>query len=511
MRRPLRWWPAAVVGVLFLGFLARSWWLVDQSRQDKVMQSMAVTSIALILLLAWFLLASRAPWKWRVAAFGLALVAGAVGSRVLTIRGVSGDLVPILGFKGSSDRNAEAAVRATGRLEGTATGDYPQFLGPDRNAAVLGVSLARNWDASPPREIWRREVGSAWSAFAIAGDWAVTQEQHGDEEDVVAYDLATGEERWRHSDATRYATTIGGVGPRATPTIDGDAVFTLGANGLLNALELETGRRLWSRDLLEEHAAGNREWGKSCSPLVVGELVVASAGGTSNQSLVAYDRATGELVWAAGTDTSSYSSPVLLELAGSDQIVMRNQGSITAHDPATGTVLWSEGWPNQQPNVAVPLLLGDDRVLFSTGYGIGSKLFRVVAGEGGFEIEQLWESPRMKAKFTNLVEHQGYVYGLDDGVLVCLDPATGERCWKKGRYGHGQVILAGDLLLLTTEEGEVSLIEPNPDELRVLGSFAPFSGKSWNPPALAGSLLLLRTDREAALYELPVAGTVEGG
>ena len=104
------------------------------------------------------------------------------------------------------------------------------------------------------------------------------------------------------------------------------------------------------------------------------------------------------------------------------------------------------------------------------------------------------------------VEHDGYVYGLDDGVLVCLDPATGERCWKKGRYGHGQIILAEDLLLVTTEKGEVILIEPNPEEFRLLGSMAPFEGKTWNPPALAGSLLLLRTDSEAVLYELPVAG-----
>lgn len=513
-RAKLRWWPAAVVLILFGGFLARSWWLVEQTRQYTVMQTIAATFFALVLLLLWFLLASRAPWKWRLTALGLAVLAYVVASQMMTIRGVSGDLVPIFGFKGGSEGDSakgssgDKAVRTSGRLEGAARGDYPQFLGPNRNATVGGVQLARDWDASPPREIWRREVGAAWSGFAVKSNWAVTQEQYGQEEQVVAYDLATGEVRWRHADATRYETTIGGIGPRATPTIADGAVYTLGATGRLNALDLETGERLWSHDILKEHGANNREWGKSCSPLMVGDLVVVSAGGVSNQSLVAYDRVTGEPAWAAGTDTSSYSSPVLAELGGREQILIRNQGSITAHDPVTGEVLWSEDWPADQPNVAVPLLLGDNRVLFSSGYGIGSKVFEVGDGgvDGGLDTELLWESPRLKAKFTNLIRHDGYVYGLDDGVLVCLDPATGERCWKKGRFGHGQMILVGDLLLLTTEKGEVLLIEPNSEDLRELGSFAPFEGKTWNPPALAGSLLLLRTDSEAVLYELPVAG-----
>lgn len=503
----LRWWPAAVVLILFAGFLLRAWWLLDQTRQDKVMQTMAAVVFALILLLVWFLLASRAPWKWRLTALGLAAVAGLAGSQLMTIRGVSGDLVPIFSFKGGSSADSGGEMLRTGaRLEGAAIGDYPQFLGPNRNATVGGVPLSRDWESSPPREIWRRKVGPAWSGFAVTGDWAITQEQHGEEEQVVAYDLATGAVRWRHADATRYDTTIGGVGPRSTPTIADGTVYTLGATGLLNALDLESGQALWSHDVLKEHGAQNREWGKSCSPLIVEDLVVVSAGGVANQSLVAYDRTTGRLVWAAGTDTSSYSSPVLAVLAGREQILMRNQSSMAAHDPATGEVLWSKDWPAEQPNVAVPLLLGNDRVLFSTGYGVGSKVYQVSENESGIDAELIWESPRMKAKFTNLVEREGFVYGLDDGVMVCLDPATGERCWKRGRYGHGQMILAEDLLLLTSEKGEVVLIEPDPQELRVLGTFAPFEGKTWNPPALAGSLLLVRSDSEAALYQLPVVG-----
>jgi outer membrane protein assembly factor BamB len=150
-------------------------------------------------------------------------------------------------------------------------------------------------------------------------------------------------------------------------------------------------------------------------------------------------------------------------------------------------------------------LLSDDRLLFSAGYGVGSKVFGFSSdGAGGLRPNLVWESPRLKSKFANLVVHDGFVYGLDDGVLACLDPATGERRWKAGRYGHGQLLLVGGLLLVQTEEGEAVLVEPTPDAHRELTRHALLEGKTWNPPALSGSRLLVRNDREAALYDLPV-------
>ncbi len=587
--RRLRLWPAGLILVLWAVVLVWTWWIADHSRQHSVLHGLLATVAAAALLLLWFLLASKAPWRWRLGALALAVAAGGLAANFVEIQGVTGDLVPILGWKAGGEEEppepeespgesapdvgvsmeaaAEAGTAEVGplspgpdddaaagasvevELSGTevesgpdpasgaaseasqgseaiapagdelvvaatavnapvpltpAAPDYPQFLGPTRDARLPGPALDPDWASHPPEEIWRRPVGAAWSAFAIAGDRAVTQEQQGVEEQVTAYALATGEVLWRHSDTTRYETTIGGIGPRATPTLAGGRVYTLGATGLLNALDLETGRKLWSRDVLAENGAGNREWGKSGSPLVVDGLVVVSAGGRDGRSLVAYDAETGGPVWAAGDDTSSYSSPVLATLGGRRQVVIRNQTSITGHEVATGEVLWSESWTGEFPNVAVPVFLGGDRMLVSTGYGIGSKLFRVESGAGGFELEELWASSRLKAKFTNVVVHEGYVYGLDDGVLVCLDPRDGERCWKKGRFGHGQMILVGELLLVTTERGEVLLLDPDPEEYRELGRFRAFSGKSWNPPALAGRHLLLRTDQEAALYRLPV-------
>jgi outer membrane protein assembly factor BamB len=297
---------------------------------------------------------------------------------------------------------------------------------------------------------------------------------------------------------------VAGIGPRATPAVDGTRVFTQGATGILNALDLETGRKLWSRQVVVENGAQLADWGKSASPLVVGGRVVVSAGGRNNgRALVAYDAATGEPAWAAGRDPANYSSPTLLTIGGRAQIVILNRASIAGHDPDTGALLWEAPFPAGQPNIALPVALGGDRILASAGYGVGSRLYAVSEDAGRAAARLVWESPRLKSKFANLVVHDGSVYGLDDGVLTCLDPATGERRWKEGRYGHGQLLLVGGLLLVQTEEGELALVEPSPEGRREIALVRIFDGKTWNPPALAGDVLYVRSDREAAAVRLP--------
>jgi outer membrane protein assembly factor BamB len=332
----------------------------------------------------------------------------------------------------------------------------------------------------------------------------VTQEQRGDEERVVAYDVRSGRPLWSHADRARYETVIAGVGPRATPTIDGPSVYAMGATGILNALDLASGKRLWSRDVLQETDAVLPEWGRSCSPLLVDGRVVVIAGGSGGRRLVAYDAASGGPAWAAGEGGASYSSPTLVTLAGRRQLVVLNEASVSGHDPATGALLWEHPFPGGQPNVAMPLLLDPNRLLVSVGYGVGSKAYRVSETGGALHASLEWESPRLKSKFANLLVHDGFVYGIDDGVLTCLDPASGERRWKSGRHGHGQLLLVAGLLLVQSEEGELVLVDPSPDAYRELTRFAALDGKTWNPPALAGSLLLVRNDREAAAYQLPV-------
>ena len=515
--RSIRWWPAIAVGIL--ATVAVIWIQSgDSTGQNKYTRSVMFVFVALVLLVLWWTFLSRLAARVRVA--GLVIVVGVVlaGTQLVRFSGVTGDLEPLLKWRWTATPD-ETLPR--GGLDSPGPGlvpdpppgaaDYPQFLGPNRNGTVEGLRLARDWDARPPREVWRREVGAGWSSFAVAGGIAVTQEQRGPDEMVVAYDLSTGEILWTHSDPERYDTTIAGIGPRATPTVVDGRVYTLGATGILNALDLATGKRFWTRNIVEDNETVNPEWGRSGSPLVLDAVVVVSAGGSPGKSLVAYDRETGERVWSDGDDFCGYSSPYPTILAGVPQILIFNRGSVVAHDPGTGEVLWSLPWPPEQPNVAQPLPLPGDRLLVSSGYGIGSKLLRVVGregedGESVLDTELIWESPRLKAKFTNPVFHDGYVYSLDDGTMVCLDPENGERRWKRGRYGHGQVLLVDGLLIVTTEKGDVVLVEPDPDEHVELGRVTAVDGRLWNPPALAGRYLLVRNDREAVCYELPIGG-----
>lgn len=498
----IRWWPA--VAIVVLATLALVWIraFVGVQRQDKIISSFAALLFAMLLLLLWVLLFSRMRWRLRLAIVGgvVMLVIGA--SAVLRIRGVSGDLVPIIAWRWSGEPMAlEPGGVAVGDLADSR--DFPQFQGPTRDGNVPGVRLATDWIARPPRLLWRRPVGEAWSGFAVAGNRAVTLEQHGSEERVTCYDLTTGRPLWSHGDPGRWEDPLGGPGPRATPAIADGRVYTLGGTGRLNALDLASGKRIWTTDIIEDAAASIPTYGVSASPLVLGDVVIVVAGGGERQSLVAYDRDTGERAWAGGDAPAAYSSPLLADLNGRRQLLVLNEVALSAHDPGDGTVLWNREWPGQTQRVSQPVVLPGDRVFVSTGYGIGGKLFHILDDGGSLRAETVWENLNLKAKFSNVVHRDGYLYGLDDGILVSIDLADGSRAWKRGRYGHGQILLVGDLLVVLSERGEVALVDADPGAFRERAREKVIDGKTWNHPALAGRYLLVRNDREAACLELP--------
>lgn len=474
-------------------------------RQDRVLATLVTVGLTGILLMLWLVLFSRLPWRTRGAVVGSLVVAGALFTALFRIEGFSGDVMPIISWRfGGGDALVDASGTASAPTEVSPT-DFPQFLGQERNAVVRGVALARDWQTAPPTELWRRAVGEAWSGFAVVGDAVLTQEKRGDEEVVARYDLTTGEPVWTTSYPGFFDTMLGGSGPRATPTVGGGKVYTFGSTGVLSSLDLASGEVLWQHAVADDHQGPLPEWGFAGSPLLVDDLVVVAPGGPDGHSVVAYRQADGELVWSAGDDPASYASPMLTTLGGVRQVVSRNIGSVTGHDPVDGRVLWTAPWPGMQPNVAQPLPMGDDRLLISSGYGIGATLFEFVQeADGTWTVTEVWHSMRMKAKFTNPVLYGGHLYGLDDGVLACVDPATGERQWKRGRYGHGQLLLVDDLLLIQSEKGELVLVEPNPEEHRELTTFPALDGKSWNTLALSGKHLLVRNASEAVAYELPL-------
>jgi outer membrane protein assembly factor BamB len=509
----VRWrlwlWPV-VAALLLCGIGLVVIWSTEQpQRQEHVVHTMKLVALTLLLTgiwsVIWVLFLSRLAWPARLAILGGGMGLIILLAFTLEFRGFSGDVVPEFGWRGGlaiDPAVPEGEVAAAGART-VSERDFPQFLGAHRDGSVTGIRLARDW-SEPPRELWRQQIGAGWSSFALAGDFAVTQEQRGTEELVTCYALKSGELLWAHAATSRYDHPIGGAGPRATPAIADGRVFALGARGRLDALELQTGNLLWSVDVAGQTGVELPEHGFSASPLVDGGVVVILAGGTDNQSLVGYDAATGERRWAGGDGYAAYGSPRRVELAGVPQYVVLNGDTVSGHAVTDGEELWEYNWPSGQ-NAFQPLPLPGDRLFVSTGYGVGGKLLQLEATEAGLEARLLWESNGLKAKFTNAVHRDGFLYGLDDGILVSLDAATGERRWKRGRYGHGQTLLIDDLLLVLGEDGTVALVEATPEEFRELGRFAALDGRTWGGPALAGRYLVVRNDREAACYELKLA------
>ena len=518
VRRPIPRFPlvVAICAAIAIAVLSQSHF----EPGGKNLIGFSILGAASILIVCWFVWFSRVK-KFVRYTVGISLAtAVAVFLLMFRVEGFSGDMIPTLVRRGTpvigADLSAPVATTRAADLSTTTENDYPQFLGKNRVPVVDNIRLATDWNTTPPKLLWRQPIGAGWSGFAVVGDYAVTQEQRGDAETgvqlVVCYELRTGEVVWSHADPGFFAATPGGLGPRATPTITGGRVYTMGPLGKLNCLDGATGEAIWSHDTLEENGAENIAWGKAGSPLVTDDLVIVSVGGPDGRSLIAYDRETGDEVWSAGSDQSAYASPVLATLSGVPQVLIVDQDYLVAHRLADGEELWRSPWPgnsNGNASCSQPVVLPGDRVFISKGYRIGSSLLEIRKDDAGqFEAVPLWDPPvraHMKTKFTNVVIRDGYVYGLDEGILECIELETGERQWKRGRYGHGQIILVGDVILVSTETGEVVLVEASPDAHRELTRFQAIEGKTWNNPALAGRFLLVRNHKEAACYELPLA------
>jgi outer membrane protein assembly factor BamB len=508
LRRPARWWPVWVV--LTLASLAvlyvRAVW-EQPSIQHGHMALARIAIATVVALVLWLMFFSRLPWKTRWLTLGIVTGVCGLSATLFEIHGVTGDLVPII--KPRWRRAVPIAAQQTVPTVAPSANAplWPQFLGPHRNSTLPDdPKLARDWISHPPQKLWRQPIGSAWSGFAVAGGRAVTMEQRGQEEMVVCYELLTGKALWTHADVARFRSTIAGEGPQTTPTVTDGRVVTLGGTGVLNCLDLTTGKVLWSKNIFADNQSRAGIWGTAGSPLVLGDSVIVNPGGTNSHSLVAYRLADGARLWGSGDDRSSYSSPFAATLCGMAQVLIFNEHAVFGHDRATGRVLWQYPWNPAHVHVTQPIALDDNRVLVSSGYGEGSQLLQLHRDAAGrFSVKQLWKTRKLKSKFNNMVVCGGYVYGLDDGTLACVDLATGALKWREGRYGHGQFILVCDLLLITAENGDVALVEPSPDRRRELTRFSAVTGKTWNPPALAGDLLLVRNDEEAACYRLAVA------
>lgn len=417
-------------------------------------------------------------------------------------------LLAILGFDfahGQSPSTSNAATSA----------DWPQFLGPDRNGISRETGLLDRWPAEGPRELFRVSGGVGMSGMAIQGGRLITMAQDAGGQRVVALDATTGKTLWQQVVAPEYRNPMGD-GPRATPTIAGQQVFAFTGEGILVALELQTGKIQWSQRPLSTLGGKPAEYGMACSPLVVGELVIVSAG-ASQATLVAFQTKSGKLAWKVGADPAGYSSPALLTLAGKKQLVAMTGGSALGIDVDSGSQLWRYPFEtNFECNIATPLEF-KGQLFLSAGENHGSVLLGLKPSANDpkqqtFELESVWESfgaqSVMRNEWQTSMLLDGYLYGMDNvgGAgpithLTCIEAATGTRKWQVPRFGKGNLIAADGKLFISTMKGELIVARANPERYEELGR-ATVIGTTRQAPALANGRLYLRDDQEIVGFDV---------
>lgn len=405
-----------------------------------------------------------------------------------------------------ADRATVAPVATTTDLAPATEADWPGFRGANRTGEVPEAAF-RGWDGSKPRERWRNEpVGPAWSSFCAVDDFIFTQEQRGNSESVVCYRADTGKEVWAHGEAGKHTDQMSGPGPRATPTYANGKLYVVGANGVVSCLRASNGEQVWSANLIERFGATKPNFGLSSSPLVVGDLVIIHPGSPTGPRVVAVDAATGATRWAAeATGALGYSSPQAATIAGTAQVLVFNNTGLFAHDPQTGRELWRYDWVvgMMEPSSVQPLVLPDGRVVVGGGNkGTGTRCVKVQREGDKWTATEAWKS-KFTPIFNDVVRVGGHLFGLDSGRLVCVDLKDGAVKWKEGDYGSGQVLLAGDKLLVVSEKGQLACVAASAEEYDEQWKMDVAKGKTWNHPAIARGRLYYRNPTVMVAFDLP--------
>jgi outer membrane protein assembly factor BamB len=506
---------------------AASYFLLDASIKGMgfmffvVPTGVAAVGLALVLL-------SRARPSYRLGGAILGAVVGFAAWDLARNDGIWGDFKTSLDwrweptaedrFLASLDQGGTHFTPADLSSESFENPAWPEFRGPRRDGTVPGVVLDTDWQARPPKEVWRRKVGPGWSSFSVAGKSIFTQEQRGEVEVVVCYHADTGAQRWVHKSPARFWESVAGAGPRATPTLKGARLFAAGATGLVHCLNPATGAVIWQRDLAKDAARQPLTWGFASSPLVVDDLVLVYAGGADDKGVFAYDIDSGQPRWSVPAGDHSYSSPHRATIDGRDVVLMLTNTGLSAIDPATGKNAWTYEWKYEGYRTLQPLVVESSGILLGTGMGTGTRRVDVSLADAKVSITDRWTSLDMKPDFNDYVAHKGSLYGFDHNIFACIDLQTGKRNWKKGRYGNGQVLLLpdADQLLVLSETGEVVVVRANPKNLEELARVKVLSDKTWNHPVLVGNRLYVRNGEEAVCLEVPLVevkevATREGG
>jgi outer membrane protein assembly factor BamB len=384
--------------------------------------------------------------------------------------------------------------------------DWFQFLGPTRNGISGEKNLVESWPREGPPIVWQKEVGAGFSGAVVGGNRLILFHRVGDEEVVESLDAASGKAQWKSSYPSHYIDQFGfDPGPRSTPLVAGGRVFTLGAEGTLSCLDLDTGKKIWRRSLNEEYKVPPGFFGVATSPLLEQDLLLVNVGG-KGAGIVAFAKETGKEIWRAAQDGASYSSPVVLDLAGSREAVFLTREGIVLLDPRTGLVTFTKHFRSRMDasvNAATPVVV-DNLIFFSACYGTGAILVRAQKDK----MEALWENDKsMSNHYSTCIADNGYLYGFDGrqeagAQLRCIELTTGKVRWTKEGTGCGSMILADGKLIVLTEKGILMLLSANPDSYTELARAPVLSGTARSPIALANGKLYARDTKKLICLNL---------
>jgi outer membrane protein assembly factor BamB len=390
--------------------------------------------------------------------------------------------------------------------------DWPQFLGPNRNGISAENGLIDSFPDTGPELIWRRPLGVGMSSIAVANGYAYTMFQEGDDQYVVALDENSGNEKWKTKVGDWYRNAMGN-GPRATPTVHGDRVFAFTGGGILCALDANDGKLLWSVDTPDDVSAKPAEYGMASSPLIVGDAVIVQVG-SNDGTVVAYDQSNGTRLWKTGRGAAGYSSPVLMTLAGKEQIVAFVGAAVMGIDPADGGELWSmEYVTDYDCNTASPVQLDDSSLLISAAENHGSTVLKITGNDKKFEVETGWsshgKSSVLRAEWQTPILSDGYLFALDNvgnagpfTNLVCLRVADGEQMWIQPKFGKSNLTMADGKLFLSTMRGELVLVKATPGGFEEVSRAKILDRPTRQAPVIANGKLFLRDDNEVVCLKL---------
>ncbi len=383
---------------------------------------------------------------------------------------------------------------------------WTQFGGPHRNFTIDAPALSA-WPAAGPKELWRRSIGEGYSAVAVERGRLYTMTQRGEEEIVLALDAATGETRWEHAYAEPITNKMSRApGPRSTPLVLDDVVVTTGATGKLRAVDKKTGKLVWAHDLYAEYGGHVQDEYYAASPLLYRDTIIVPVGG-AGQSVMAFHRKTGAVVWKALDFKISYASPILIEAGGQTQAVLVMESQVIGIDPRTGALLWQHPHANNtRTNVSTPVWGADDLLFVSSAYSSVGRVLHLARQGDATEVHEVWTSRDLRVHVANAVRIGDTLYGssgdFGPSFFRAVDVKTGKVLWEDRTIGKASFINAGGRFVMLNEDGDLILAEPAADGLKVLARTPVLTKTAWTPPSMSGSVVYVRDKTQIAAFDL---------